>query len=317
MPELILHHYPMSPFAEKIRTALGFKKLAWHSVHIPNILPKPDVVALTGGYRRTPVLQVGADIYCDTTLICDVLEHIQPEPTFYPAHLKGVARVFAQWADTTLFWSSMTYSFQPKAQADLFKGLPPEAGKAFMEDRKAMHANMVRLRTGDATSAYRSYLRRIAHMAEEHDYLFGLEPCIADLATYHPLWFTRRQAASLAGILATTPAVLEWMDRIEAIGHGAMEKFDSASAIEVAKRADPLPAAQKMLVDSAFQDDHGIPLGTRVTITPETFGTEPTEGTLLAATRTHYTLEREDPRAGVVHVHFPRIGYVLRKVEAA
>ena len=317
MPDLILHHYPLSPFAEKIRTALGFKKLAWRSVLIPSIMPKPDVVALTGGYRRTPFLQVGADIYCDTALICDVLEHIQPEPTLYPAHLKGVSRVFAQWADSTLFWAAMTYSFQPKGAQHIFGNQPPEAARVFLDDRKAMHANMVRLRPGDATSAYRSYLRRIAHMVEEHDFLFGLEPCIADLSTYHPLWFTQKRATPIADILGATPAVSEWMERIGAIGHGTMEKFESAAAVEVAKRADPLPASQKMLLDSAFQDDHGIPLGTRVTITPESFGTEPTEGTLLAATRTHYTLEREDPRAGVVHVHFPRIGYVLRKADPA
>lgn len=317
MPDLILHHYPMSPFSEKVRLALGFKKLAWHSVLIPNILPKPDVVSLTGGYRRTPFLQVGADIYCDTALICDVLEHVQPEPALYPPHLKGVSRVFAQWSDTTLFWAAMTYSFQPKGAASLFGSQPPEAAKAFADDRKAMRVNMTSLRPADATSAYRSYLRRIAHMVEEHDFLFGLEPCIADFSAYHPLWFTRTQAAGLSAILNTTPAVIEWMDRMAAIGHGTMDKLDSAAAIEVAKRNGPLPAAQKMLVDSAFQDDHGIPLGTRVTITPESFGTEPTEGTLLAATRTHYTLEREDARAGVVHVHFPRVGYVLRKAEAA
>jgi glutathione S-transferase len=154
-------------------------------------------------------------------------------------------------------------------------------------------------------------------MVEEHDYLFGLEPCIADLSTYHPLWFTRRRASAMADILNATPAVLEWMDRIEAIGHGTPEKFDSAAAIDVAKRAEPLPAAEKLLIDSAFQDDHGIPLGTRVTITPETFGIEATEGTLIAATRTHYSLEHENDRVGRVHVHFPRIGYVLRKAEAA
>ena len=61
-------------------------------------------VALTGGYRRTPVLQVGADIFCDTALICDVLEHVQPAPTLYPEPSKGLARILAHWADTTLFW---------------------------------------------------------------------------------------------------------------------------------------------------------------------------------------------------------------------
>jgi glutathione S-transferase len=195
----------------------------------------------------------------------------------------------------------------------VFGKAPPEVLNAFREDRKAMSSNMVRLRPGDATSAYRSYLRRIAHMVEEHDYLFGLDPCIADFATYHALWYTRKQVPPLADILNTTPAVGEWMDRMAAIGHGVEERFDAADAIKVAELAEPAPVAEKLLVDSAFQDDHGIALGTRVTITPETFGTEPTEGVLLAATRTHYTLERESERVGRMHVHFPRIGYVLRK----
>ena len=107
MSHLILHHYPSSPFSEKIRLVLGYKQLAWKSVIVPSIAPKPDVLALTGGYRKTPFLQMGADIYCDSSLICDVLEHELPEPVLYPPHLKGVARIFAQWADNTLFWAAM------------------------------------------------------------------------------------------------------------------------------------------------------------------------------------------------------------------
>ncbi len=74
MSELILHHYPTSLFAEKARLMLGFKGLTWRSVTIPSIMPKPDLTALTGGYRRTPVLQAGADIYCDTALMARRLE---------------------------------------------------------------------------------------------------------------------------------------------------------------------------------------------------------------------------------------------------
>ncbi|MDH3509928.1 MAG: glutathione S-transferase N-terminal domain-containing protein, partial [Gammaproteobacteria bacterium] len=66
MTDIILHHFDLSPFAEKIRLALGFKNLSWRSVQIPLIMPKPDLTALTGGYRKTPVMQIGADIYCDT-----------------------------------------------------------------------------------------------------------------------------------------------------------------------------------------------------------------------------------------------------------
>lgn len=315
--ELILHHYPTSPFSEKIRLILGHKKLAWKSVQIPSIMPKPDVLALTGGYRKTPVLQVGADIYCDSALICDVLEHVQPEPALYPAHLKGVSRILAQWADSTLFWAAMAYNLQPRGAAQMFAQAPPDVAKAFGEDRKAMAVNMTRLRPADATSAYRSYLRRIAHMAEEHDFLFGMEPCVADFAAYHPLWFTRTRVPVLADILNITPAVTEWMDRMQEIGHGLPEKFSSGDAIEVASKAEPRPAGGNLLIDSAFQDDHGIALGSRVTVTAESFGPEPTEGELVAATRTHYSLRREDPRAGTVHVHFPRIGYALKKADNA
>ncbi|MBL8511715.1 MAG: glutathione S-transferase N-terminal domain-containing protein, partial [Betaproteobacteria bacterium] len=117
MSDLILHHYPASPFSEKVRLIMGYKKLAWQSVIIPNIMPKPDLQALTGGYRRTPVLQVGADIYCDTSLIVEVLEAHQPAPSLYPSPIEGLVRTLAQWADFQLFWAAMSYNLGPKGAA--------------------------------------------------------------------------------------------------------------------------------------------------------------------------------------------------------
>jgi len=310
---LILHHYPTSPFSEKVRLILGAKQLAWKSVLVPAILPKPDVLALTGGYRKTPFLQVGADIYCDTALIADVLEHVQPEPALYPPPLKGVSRVFAQWADSTLFWASMAYNLSPRGAAEMFANAPPDAARAFAEDRKAMSGGMTRLRPGDAASAYRSYLRRIAHMVEEHDFLFGAAPCIADFAAYHPLWFTRTQTPVMAEILDATPAVLAWMDRMAAIGHGTREKLSATDSIALCAAS---AGAGAVFDHEVMQDEHGIALGSRASITAESFGPEPTEGELVAATRMHYTLRRNDERAGVVHVHFPRIGYILKKADA-
>ena len=306
LPDIILQHYPTSPFAEKVRLMLGYKQLPWKSVIIPSVLPKPDVVALTGGYRKTPVLQIGADIYCDTALIADVLEHLQPGPTLYPTQSKGMARTLAHWADTTLFWTAMAYSLQPKGFAHLFARLPPEAAKTFAEDRKAMSTGMMRLRPTDAAGAYRSYLRRLSDMLDEHPFLLGDAPCITDFAMFHPLWFTRVNTPVVADIFDATPAVLAWLDRMAAIGHGAMEKLTAAEAIAVAAAATPA-----VLHDESFQDEHGIPLGSQVAVRSESFGPEPTTGELMAATRMHYTLRRTDARAGTVHVHFPRIGYQL------
>ena len=312
MSDLILHHYPSSPFAEKIRLVLGYKNLAWKSVVIPQIMPKPDVQALTGGYRKTPILQIGADIYCDTSLICDVLEHLAPTPSLYPEPGKGLARTLAQWADSTLFWAAMAYNLGPKGAADMFGNTPPEVAKAFGEDRRAMSGSMARLRPADAAAAYKSYLRRLSDMLDDQPFLLGAVPTVADFACYHPLWFTRTRTPSVAGILDLTPAVVDWMARMAAIGHGTMEKFNAADAIAVAAASTP----HTLLTDSTFQDDHGIALGSLVTVAAESFGPEATEGELVAATRTHYTLRRIDERAGTVHVHFPRIGYVLKKAEA-
>ncbi len=317
MPDLILHHYPTSPFSEKIRLVLGYKQLAWKSVIIPAILPKPDVLALTGGYRKTPFLQIGNDIYCDSALICDVLEHVQPAPTLYPEAHKGVARVLAQWADTTLFWAAMAYNLQPKGAAFMFANAPPEAAKAFGADRAAMSAGMNRLRPGDATAAYKSYLRRLAHMLEGQDFLLGSAPCVADFAAHHPLWFTVKCVPVMADILNATPAVQAWMGRMAALGYGQMEKFSATESIAVAAASTRATAPFTSDSEEIFQDEHAIPLGSQVTVSAEVFGQEPTAGELVAATRTRFTLKRVDERAGTVRVHFPRIGYVLKAVQPA
>ena len=309
--DIILHHYPQSLYSEKVRLILGLKNLDWKSVVIPMVAPKPDLTPLTGGYRRTPVLQVGADIYCDTALICDVLEHLQPAPSLHPPGTNGANRIVAQWADSTLFWAAMAYSFSPEGVAFMFQDQPPDAAKAFAEDRAKMRGGASRMHPGDAASAYKSYLRRIASMVDHQAHVMGQQPSLADFSCYHPLWFTRR-IPPLAGILDATPSLSPWMDRMAAIGHGSMEASDSTAAIAVAAQSTPAGVEKDV-----FQDDHGIALGSRVTITAESFGPEPTEGELIAATRTRYSLRRSDARAGTVHVHFPRIGFQLRAVKPA
>ena len=228
---LILHHYPMSPFSEKIRAVLGFKQLAWQSVIIPVIMPKPDLTALTGGYRKTPVLQIGCDMYCDTTLICQVLEQLAPTHSLYPAQVNtALADILAQWADSALFWAAMGYNFQKAGLAELFDGLPAQVVKDFAADRSAMATGLARPRPLDATVAYRAYLQRLASLLEGQAFLLGKVPCIADFAAYHPLWFTRTQVPGLASILHTVPTVLRWMDRIEAFGHGEMSHLGATEA---------------------------------------------------------------------------------------
>ncbi len=311
--DIFLHHYPSSPFAEKIRAIFGYKNLAWKSVHQPMVMPKADMQALTGGYRRIPILQIGNQIICDTMLICDVLEHLSPEKTLYPAGLKGAARTVAQWADGMLFPVAMAYNFQPAGAAHVFKDQPADNLKAFAADRQAMRGGAPRMNPADAAASYKSYLRRISSMLDGQQFLLGNTPSVADFAVYHPLWFTRHIVQPVASVLDATPNVLAWMDRMAAFGHGTKSKSDATESIAACARISS--AADLFGNENTFQDEHGIALGSQVTINAESFGLEPTQGELIAATRTRYTLRRVDERAGEVFVHFPRIGFILKKAD--
>jgi glutathione S-transferase len=223
MQRIILHHYPRSPFAEKIRLILGAKHLQWASVLIPSIMPKPDVVALTGGYRKTPILQMGADIYCDTALIADVLDAMSPEPPLYPAAVAAASRIVAQWADSTLFWTAIPYTLQPAGLAHMFSGDPPEAIKAFGEDRKSFRANIPRMRGPEARGALTLYLMRLEEMLGDQAYFFGARPSIADFSIYHCLWFVSC-GGPVAQILEPFRRVQAWRERMQGFGHGASDR---------------------------------------------------------------------------------------------
>jgi glutathione S-transferase len=307
MKQLILHHYPMSPFAEKIRLIFGFKNLPWSSVIIPNIMPKPDLTSLTGGYRKTPVLQIGADIYCDTALIADAIEEHAPQPTLYPGGIAGASRILAQWADSTLFWTAIPYTMQPEGLAKMFEGVPPEAIKAFGDDRNVFRANLPRMRPGDAIAAFSLYLERLEDTLGKQAYFFGAAPSIADFSIYHCLWFVTR-GGPVARILQSFPALQSWRERVAGFGHATHDRLDGAAAIKIAH--DGIPEKSLGNVDT-----HGIGIGDRVVVAATDTGTDPIEGTLYGANKSRISIARDDERAGNVVVHFPRLGFEMRRVK--
>ncbi|HEY0749284.1 MAG TPA: glutathione S-transferase family protein [Steroidobacteraceae bacterium] len=308
MKQLILHHYPLSPFAEKIRLIFGFKGLGWSSVLIPSIMPKPDLTALTGGYRKTPVMQIGADIYCDTALIAEVIEAHAPRPTLYPRAFAAASRTLAQWADSTLFWTAIPFAMQPAGLAAMFEGVPADAIKAFGDDRSTFRANIPRMRPADATPAFALYLERLEEMLGTQDFFFGTAASVADFSIYHSLWFVLR-AGPVAQILESFPALKEWRARVSAFGHGTPEKLTSTAAIGIAHgtAADP--------PDGSSGDSHGISMGEKVIVAATDTGTDPIEGTLYGLTANRISVAREDARAGKVVVHFPRLGFELRRAK--
>ncbi len=302
---LILHHYDGSPFSEKVRLMLGYKRLAWRSVKVPVIMPKPDVTALTGGYRKTPIVQVGADVYCDTALIAQLLEARAPRPSLFPPS-QPLAPLLAQWADSTLFWTVIPYAMQPAGIADIFKGAPPEVLKAFSADRAPFTAGMKRQTAADATVNLAAYLGSLeAQLADGRPFLLGLEASIADFAVAHGVWYLRR-AGALAEIVARHAQLGAWLDRLLAIGHGPSEPMTSQQALAVAKAA-PSHAP------TAVQPGLGFAAGQVVSVTPTDYGMDPVTGTLVGLNADEVVVARDDERAGRVHVHFPRRGFEIQQ----
>lgn len=307
MTELILHHYDTSPFAQKVRWVLGFKSLDWLAVEVPTVMPKPDVVALTGGYRRTPFLQIGADVYCDTALICEVLDARAPRPPLHPASAGGLARAVAAWADSALFWAAVPHAMQPAGVRHVLSHLKPGEAEVFAADRAAMTASRPRVGRADCSAALDTYLHWVeAQLADDRAFLFGDEPSLADFCVAHSVWFIRR-AGPVAEGLAPYVRIGRWFERIDAFGTGRPQPITSTRAIEIAAEARGVHAP------TAVQPGLGFEPGEEVTIAASDYATDPVGGVLVGLSTTEAVIERRDDRAGVVHVHFPRIGYALRK----
>lgn len=305
MPELILHHYAMSPFAEKMRLVLGFKRLAWRSVDIPAVMPKPDVVALTGGYRRTPFMQIGADVYCDTALICRVVDRLQPEPALYPEDVAGLANIVAQWADSALFWIAAPYTMQPAGAVHLMPGATLDTLKAFAADRAAMSPNLKRATLADGAAALNTYFARIESMlADGRPFLLGALPSIADFSTAQSVWFIKR-APPVATILEPFSCLQAWYERVAAFGHGRPTPMTSLEAIAVAATGSPAALS--------FEAEAGLEEGDAVTVTPTDYAHDAVAGRLVGLGPDEVVVARSDARAGQLHVHFPRINFQIRQ----
>ena len=307
MNELILHHYEQSPFSEKVRLVLGMKGLSWRSVDIPVMMPKPDVVALTGGYRRTPFMQIGADIYCDSALMCRVLDHLHPEPTLYPDELGGMSQMVAQWADSALFWVAVPLTIQLGGPVGVFPEVSPEFLKAFAADRASMTAGVRRAGLQDHRAQLSHYLGWIEQqLGDGRPFVLGSLACIADFSIYHPLWFMQR-SPRVAQELQPYPRLRAWYARMQAFGTGRSSALSSAEAIAIAA-ACGVASTAACTVDGTL----GFEAGAEVTVNALDYAADPVSGRLVGLSLDESVIERHDARAGVVHVHFPRIGFQIK-----
>ena len=301
MPDILLHQYASSPFAEKIRVCLGIKGLAWGAVDEPVIMPKPELVALTGGYRRIPVMQVGADIYCDSQLIVRELEHRFPEPTLFPAGDRGLIQATALWTDRVVFQAAV---------AIIFGGLGDKVPAAFIKDREALRGGSFDTAAMGAavphmTGQMRAHVALLSEqLADGRAFLTGERPGLADANAYYNLWFVRSAYPPAASAFDDLPHVPAWLERVRAIGHGERVEVSREAALDIARTGEP--SAGTIATQDAKLG------GKRVTVAADDYGRDGVSGVLVASSEHHVSVRRDDSLAGQVVVHFPRIGFSIQ-----
>jgi len=309
MSEIIFHHFDSSPFAEKIRLVFGLKSIAWRSVEIPMVMPKPDLTALTGGYRKTPVMQVGADIYCDTQRIARELERRFPSPSLFPDHSEGLCLALSHWSDTAFF----------QAGAGLSMATNDAIPEAVLKDRRAFF-NFLDFEDLDAEvphlfASFNVQSQLVENMlADGRSFILGEQPSWADMLAYFPVWMCRGNITGANDLLQPFARLCNWEQRVSALGHGERSSMSSMEALEVARSAMPevIPTPESVGSGPAVQAE--IPIGARVDVLPRDYGSARVRGELLLNTHTDIAIRRNDERMGELTLHFPRNGYQIDQV---
>ncbi|MAP93687.1 MAG: glutathione S-transferase [Ponticaulis sp.] len=310
---ILLHQYDASPFAEKVRLALRLKNLAWGKIDIPTIMPKPDLMPLTGGYRRTPVLQIGADIICDTGLILRELEKRFPDPQLVTSGQEGTHMMISSWTDRQWFPTSVGIVFGSNVDRI------PDALKA---DREAMTG---RKYSGDALKdrlpmlmgQWRAQLQWIEHRLEAGRgagagaWLFGSKPGMSDVHAHMNIWFVRRNVPDFAkACLSEAPRTQDWFDRLSEAKGQTPEDVSAEDALAIAKDAAP-----RLLAASVGTEPQGFRPGERIAISPDDTVPNWVTGELVSAQPNKITLFKVDGAIESLHIHFPRAGYLIRRAE--
>ena len=239
-------------------------------------MPKPDVVALTGGYRRTPFLQIGADIYCDTALICRVLEQHRARAAAVSAdRRRRWRRMVAQWADSALFWAAMPYTTAAGRHRRAVRRRAARGGEGLRRRPRGDDRRHARGRRGRR----RGRAAGVPAALDAHSSATAGVPARRRAVrsptspSCHPLWFVRRARPDGRDPAAARTGAGDWFDRMLAFGHGTHAELSTPPT-----RSRGRAAAAARTRRRRSQPGQGFEAGQRVTVAATDYGTDAVAG---------------------------------------
>jgi len=302
MSNMILYHYALSPFSEKMRAMLGYTGMSWESVTVREMPPRPHLNQLAGGYRRIPVAQIGADIFCDSKTIAAEIARISGKAKLALETCDQQVQEYANRADSEFFQACIGTAIGKNILKKLLKTLSLLDFGRFMWDRinMARRSSLQQVSGKRANAVVREYLEGMEKMLKG-GFLFGDQPNIADFSAYHGLWFIQEVAE--LDFIKGYPSVIAWMEQIKALGHGTRTEISAERAIDIASGQQPRPLPT---------DNQDVELiGQLASISPSDYGKDPVKGVLVANLAYSWILQRTMNASSTVHVHFPKQGFTL------
>ncbi|KAI9322752.1 glutathione S-transferase [Dichotomocladium elegans] len=305
-----MHGYSLSPFSQKVAWALNYKNVAYKTVTISPVEPRPLRRPLDGGYRKTPILQIGNQVFCDTARILDEIEKRYPEPSLFPATRAGrsseiLSKAIRPWLDSSLFMMIPSQFDVKKLPAELLKDRAAFAGrKTFLDPaspylRAELFAQLARAEqlipqnndTTDGIWILDTPTVSAADLSLAMDSLFAVNTLGRDFVHHFP-----RLAMHLKRVTVACHA-----ERA-----GSMADISAEEALAIARtQAEPYTGPTECTLPL-------LSVGQQVEVTPIDTGKIPATGKLLALSNDGITIEHVDVASNTTCIiHFPTIGFVV------
>ncbi|KAI5124958.1 hypothetical protein M0805_007385 [Coniferiporia weirii] len=328
-PSVVFYRYDASPASAKLENVLALKGIPHYRVEVPMTLPRPEITDMLGiGYRRIPILALGNDVYCDTSLIISMIERHFSEregfPTLFPSRKDGGK------ADTGMIKALATFYvdrplFNLASTSLPYKKFAPE----FIEDRSKwfgvpMNVEKLTARQPAIKSLLSSHMSLLEEqLADGREWIFDTVTVgYGDLSVYSVYsWIIRFRGMREVLTAENFPNSIAWMGRMsefvkikrEANAPAISKIQGDAAAKIIADSVGPQP--REIIFDEDEASRLNLQLGSLVSVTPDDNATNyPTIGKLVGLSREEVVLQVGGTAAPSLRCHFPRFSYLIRPV---
>lgn len=231
MTDIVLHQFEISPFCDKVRRVLAFKKLPYKVCNVPmGQLGKLRKLAPTG---KVPILELNGQVLHDSSDICRAIEAFAPEPALFPIDpiQHALVEIIEDWADESLYFFEMTMRFTwPHDRArwvtEILKrdnAVMRRVGRLvvpYLTRKQGMQQGIARRGEADILRELGRHLASLdALLAGRNSFLLGDVLTLADIAVVAQLECVAGSTPGHAA-LCQKRAVTAWMERVEALTGG-------------------------------------------------------------------------------------------------